>query len=130
LKHIVALALLAPALLLATPMPSLADRGDREQERAYKRGDDHNAREAYKHGEDDRKDGRRDDRKHGRDKRDGRDDWKDGKDDGHRGPERDRDHGYGRDDDQIPAGHLPPPGHCRDWIPGRPPGHQPPPYRC
>jgi hypothetical protein len=30
----------------------------------------------------------------------------------------------------IPPGHLPPPGHCRDCIPGVPPGHQPPPYRC
>jgi hypothetical protein len=25
----------------------------------------------------------------------------------------------------IPPGHLPPPGQCRVWIPGRPPGHQP-----
>lgn len=24
----------------------------------------------------------------------------------------------------IPPGHLPPPGQCRVWIPGRPPGHQ------
>ena len=30
----------------------------------------------------------------------------------------------------IPPGHLPPPGRCRIWIPGRPPGHQPPPGRC
>ena len=30
----------------------------------------------------------------------------------------------------IPPGHLPPPGQCRIWIPGRPPGHQPPPGRC
>ena len=30
----------------------------------------------------------------------------------------------------IPPGHLPPPGHCRIWIPGRPPGHQSPPGRC
>jgi hypothetical protein len=30
----------------------------------------------------------------------------------------------------IPPGHLPPPGHCRIWIPGRPPGHQPPPGQC
>ena len=25
----------------------------------------------------------------------------------------------------IPPGHLPPPGSCRIWYPGRPPGHQP-----
>jgi hypothetical protein len=25
----------------------------------------------------------------------------------------------------IPPGHLPDPGLCRIWIPGRPPGHQP-----
>ncbi|MCI0331474.1 MAG: hypothetical protein L0196_11120 [candidate division Zixibacteria bacterium] len=30
----------------------------------------------------------------------------------------------------IPPGHLPPPGECRIWYPGRPPGHQPPPGRC
>jgi hypothetical protein len=30
----------------------------------------------------------------------------------------------------IPQGHLPPPGECRIWIPGRPPGHQPPPQPC
>jgi hypothetical protein len=31
---------------------------------------------------------------------------------------------------RIPPGHLPPPGRCRVWIPGRPPGHQPPPRSC
>lgn len=30
----------------------------------------------------------------------------------------------------VPPGHLPPPGACRVWYPGRPPGHQPPPVRC
>lgn len=30
----------------------------------------------------------------------------------------------------VPPGHLPPPGQCRIWVPGRPPGHQPPPGRC
>jgi len=30
----------------------------------------------------------------------------------------------------IPYGHLPPPGSCRVWVPGRPPGHQPPPVDC
>lgn len=31
---------------------------------------------------------------------------------------------------KIPPGHLPPPGMCRVWFPGRPPGHQPPPVSC
>ncbi len=30
----------------------------------------------------------------------------------------------------IPPGHLPPPGMCRVWLPGRPPGHQPRPTSC
>jgi hypothetical protein len=30
----------------------------------------------------------------------------------------------------IPPGHLPPPGGCRIWFPGRPPGHQPPSGEC
>ncbi len=30
----------------------------------------------------------------------------------------------------IPPGHLPPPGQCRVWIPGRSPGHQRPPGSC
>lgn len=30
----------------------------------------------------------------------------------------------------VPKGHLPPPGQCRLWFPGRPPGHQPPPISC
>lgn len=30
----------------------------------------------------------------------------------------------------IPPGHLPPPGECRIWIPGRPPGHQPRAGQC
>jgi hypothetical protein len=30
----------------------------------------------------------------------------------------------------IPPGHLPPPGQCRIWYPGRPPGHQPAPGNC
>lgn len=30
----------------------------------------------------------------------------------------------------IPPGHLPPPGQCRIWYPGKPPGHQPPPVSC
>lgn len=30
----------------------------------------------------------------------------------------------------IPKGHMPPPGSCRIWYPGRPPGHQPPPVKC
>ena len=31
---------------------------------------------------------------------------------------------------RIPPGHLPGPGQCRYWYPGRPPGHQPPAFRC
>ena|SRR3712207_5757393 len=31
---------------------------------------------------------------------------------------------------RVPPGHLPPPGQCRIWFPGRPPGHQPPPTSC
>lgn len=31
---------------------------------------------------------------------------------------------------RVPPGHLPPPGSCRLWYPGRPPGHQPPPQPC
>lgn len=30
----------------------------------------------------------------------------------------------------IPPGHLPPPGNCRVWFPGRPPGQQPRPTNC
>ena len=30
----------------------------------------------------------------------------------------------------IPPGHLPPPGECRVWIPGRPPGRQARPRSC
>ncbi len=30
----------------------------------------------------------------------------------------------------IPAGHRPPPGECRDWNPNLPPGQQPPPRKC
>lgn len=30
----------------------------------------------------------------------------------------------------IPPGHLPPPGSCKVWYPGKPPGHQPPPTSC
>lgn len=30
----------------------------------------------------------------------------------------------------VPPGHLPPPGQCRVWIPGRPPGRQARPAAC
>jgi len=36
----------------------------------------------------------------------------------------------GRHKARIPPGHLPPPGACRVWAPGRPPGHQSPPTSC
>jgi Domain of unknown function (DUF5666) len=38
--------------------------------------------------------------------------------------------GRGREDRQVPAGHRPPPGECRDWNPNLPPGQQPPPRKC
>lgn len=31
---------------------------------------------------------------------------------------------------EVPPGHMPPPGACRIWFPGRPPGQQPPPGDC
>ncbi|MBF9029179.1 hypothetical protein HKCCE3408_02110 [Rhodobacterales bacterium HKCCE3408] len=31
---------------------------------------------------------------------------------------------------RVPPGHLPGPGQCRVWFPGRPPGHQPPAGSC
>lgn len=31
---------------------------------------------------------------------------------------------------RMPPGHLPPPGYCREWIPGVPPGRQPRPFPC
>lgn len=31
---------------------------------------------------------------------------------------------------EIPNGHMPPPGSCRIWYPGRPAGQQPPPFKC
>jgi hypothetical protein len=31
---------------------------------------------------------------------------------------------------EIPPGHMPPPGKCRLWFPGKPPGQQPPPGDC
>lgn len=31
---------------------------------------------------------------------------------------------------EVPRGHLPPPGTCRLWFPGRPPGQQPSPSSC
>jgi hypothetical protein len=60
---------------------------------------------------DDRK--RKDDREYGRDRRDHR-----------------YFHEHGYTNLRIPEGHLPPPGECRVWHPGKPPGHQPPPVKC
>jgi hypothetical protein len=39
---------------------------------------------------------------------------------------KDKDYGEFR----VPPGHVPPPGMCRIWFPGRPPGHQPAPGSC
>jgi hypothetical protein len=39
-------------------------------------------------------------------------------------------HEHGHTTLGVPPGHLPPPGQCRLWYPGRPPGHQPPPEHC
>lgn len=39
-------------------------------------------------------------------------------------------HEHGYTNLRIPEGHLPPPGECRVWYPGKPPGQQPPPVRC
>jgi hypothetical protein len=39
---------------------------------------------------------------------------------------KDKDYGEFR----VPPGHVPPPGACRIWFPGRPPGHQPKPGSC
>ncbi|MDQ3843520.1 MAG: hypothetical protein M3342_05835 [Bacteroidota bacterium] len=51
--------------------------------------------------------------------------------------DRDKDEGRGREGRTypfsalgIPKGHLPPPGECKIWIPGRPPGQQGPPQSC
>ena len=55
---------------------------------------------------------------------------------GHPGPEPRPGHGPGPRTHpsyralNIPPGHLPPPGQCRVWYPGKPPGHQPPPTSC
>ncbi|HEX8569372.1 MAG TPA: hypothetical protein VF699_05545 [Caulobacteraceae bacterium] len=40
------------------------------------------------------------------------------------------DQGYGPGGYGVPAGHMPPPGACRVWHPGRPPGQQPAPTDC
>ena len=37
---------------------------------------------------------------------------------------------YAAENVEIPPGHMPPPGECRIWFPGRPPGQQPPPGPC
>jgi hypothetical protein len=37
---------------------------------------------------------------------------------------------YSAEAQNVPAGHLPPPGQCRVWYDGQPAGHQPPPTSC
>lgn len=49
--------------------------------------------------------------------------------DRYRGPQHIVYHAQGRAV-RVPRGHLPPPGLCRLWYPGRPPGHQPRPRPC
>jgi hypothetical protein len=46
------------------------------------------------------------------------------------GPYDDRGGYSGPCDQDIPKGHLPPPGKCRVWQDDLPPGHQPPPTDC
>ena len=43
---------------------------------------------------------------------------------------RDETHADGRALQEIPPGHMPPPGRCRIWYPGEPPGQQPRPGSC
>ena len=89
-------------LVAAVTAPVVADDGKDE------------ARGQEKHGKE----------KHGKDKRGPKvHDWDDRRYD----PYFER-HGYTHLD--IPPGHLPPPGECRVWSPGKPPGHQPPPGPC
>jgi hypothetical protein len=72
------------------------------------------------------------DEAHGKEYRTRRDDRKDHEERGDREYREGRSyfhqHGYTHLD--IPPGHLPPPGECRIWYPGKPPGHQPPPGKC
>lgn len=57
----------------------------------------------------------------------GRSEWRDDRNGGDRYYSSRGDRRYSRN---IPAGHLPPPGECRVWLPDRPAGHQPPPTSC
>ena len=147
--------LVASTTLLAGPVISEAG-GEREryQGRGISRVDD---REGWgKRDDDDRKRERRyggygerkyknDEAKDRGDRRNRYESRNDYRRDGHYNRERDRERHAGRHDREgydrekyreypyepnIPAGHLPPPGHCRDWEFDRPAGHQPPPYKC
>ncbi|HEX2164340.1 MAG TPA: hypothetical protein VHM02_10360 [Thermoanaerobaculia bacterium] len=90
------------------------------------RDDDRRAARTRPRDRDDDRYDRDDDRRRG--DRDRDDDWYDDRydRDDHRSWERRGRRGASR----IPPGHLPPPGYCRDWLPGVPPGRQPPPYPC
>ncbi len=78
--------------------------------------------------------------KRDRDKRDkdyGKEKDKDYDKDRDRDYDRDRDKGrdgngrvYSFNELDIPRGHLPPPGECKVWIPGKPAGQQGPPQSC
>lgn len=97
-------------LLLPFVMPTAADEG-KDESRGKER------KEWEKRDKDERK-GERERR--GRDDRDRKDDR------GHYSYFHDR----GYTNLRIPEGHLPPPGECRIWYPGKPPGQQPPPVKC
>lgn len=58
------------------------------------------------------------------------DQWKDESGHGKKQESHSYFHEHGHSTLGIPEGHLPPPGECRVWYPGRPPGHQPPPGKC
>jgi hypothetical protein len=112
LAGVLALTLIGPGFAVADPGKDESGHG-----RWVQRGErsDDRDRGEWRRGRD--RDWDRGDRAERRRDRDWDDrDWR-------RGPPR---HSGG----SMPPGHMPPPGHCRNWIPGVPPGHQPPPFRC
>jgi len=96
--------------LLLPVLASMADEGKNES-----KGKDR--KEWEKRDKDERKGGSERDRKEAREHR-------------HDGKYYAYFHEHGYTNLRIPEGHLPPPGECRVWYPGRPPGQQPPPVKC